>query len=501
MLSEEQAARDASAASHLAGLGSRPQSSLDRAVSFGSNQRSEHANSFHGDADDEESEEEVDDLVDSRFTNEETHAPRQILSPGQKLKASWVKFSDRVSSFLSRLRKVIFFWRKSQPVPHFSDASNMNHQLEALLEHIGNIDAEDHDPKQLTARFASIIKGREIKNPWNFYKQTTGAKYVVNRKASYNELNRELIALLDEHITLAKFAMTTYTATEERLKRSVLALDDFLRQTVDSNFDMEKLANQFRKYSNSLPVNDLAIAHPYQLTFLHMFGEGHITKPVVKYDDEDRRIKLDELSEDFHLKVAYGMKAAEWGLSTRKTEAIITEFPNIEKALKDLYTVQDVSAFKKISRKTVLPEYYQQLKHQADVELERAHGVLMRSFGTEEEANIVFSKIYQSTLAEGPLADKKGSPLVWKLLPLLEPAGHGRSLRTITNMNALMKSRGLIPQMDFVEKYYEIITPAATALADHYRSTQGLRAVRNLFTHTINDLSDIKKSHSGLTAN
>lgn len=75
------------------------------------------------------------------------------------------------------------------------------------------------------------------------------------------------------------------------------------------------------------------------------------------------------------------------------------------------------------------------------------------------------------------------------LLPLLEPAGHGRSFKSATNVEAKMRSMGILggmlPQSDFIQLYYDMIAPATEALARHYRSTQGLRAVRNILERSM----------------
>ncbi|EGG05363.1 uncharacterized protein MELLADRAFT_88049 [Melampsora larici-populina 98AG31] len=481
MLPEEQAVRDATAASAHA---DEVQSSTHRAVSLSSSQRYD---SSRGGSDDEEDEEEVEQLADHRFMDDGTHAPRQTISPGQKIKASWSRFSDRVSSFLSKLRKVIFFWRKSRPIPHFSDASYMMRQLEELLQHVEAFVQTGEAPKELTAKFATIVKGRKVKNPWKFYKQVTGENYVQYKAEEYRKLNYELITHLQNHFQLTRYAMDTYKQTQERLVKSVADFKGFLSARVDPNIDMEKLADNIRKYSSSLPVNDLTIAHQYQLTFLHMFGQGHITLPDVI--DVDGTVRLDELSRVFQLKAAFGLKADQWDLSPEETEAIIKAFPQIEKALKNLYIVQDVTTYLKRNGQNTIPTHYQELKYNADVTLEREHGTLMRTFGTEEKAKSVFSKIYRSTLTEGPLADKKGSPLEYMLLPLLEPAGPGRSFETATNVEAKMKSMGIIggmiSQSEFIQKYYDIIALTTAALANHYRSAQGLRAVRNILEHSM----------------
>ncbi|KAH9818770.1 hypothetical protein DFH28DRAFT_1023216 [Melampsora americana] len=489
VIKEEEAVRGATSGSHVEGFGDRVTSPTNRVWSQNSNQGSHRTNSIHMESDDEDTDEEVEAVFDNRFTNEENQPTRQTLSPGQKMKAAWVKFSDRISTFLSKLSKVIFFWRKTQPAPHFSEAAFMNHELDELLKHITDYKLHGTDPKLLTARFASIIKGRQVKNPWKFFKQITGQDFALDRTSEYSKLNFKLIDNLEHQLTVAKNAMQAYQATQQRLIQSVDELKEFLRERIDPNIDMDELADAFRKYTTSLRVKPLPIAHQYQLTFLHMFGQAHITAPDLRAETIARLNSLDGHPENFGLEVSFQRKAEQWDLSEEKTKAIIKAFPLIDKSLKDLYVVQDVQTFMGRSGQKVLPEYYQRLKHEADVTLERVHGVLMGWFGTETEANMVFNKIYLSTLAEGPLADKKGSPIEWMLLPLLEPAGQGRSLKTITNMNAVMKSMGLLPQIDFAQKYQEFITAATKALADHYQSTQGLRTVRNILTHAIGEMN------------
>lgn len=137
-------------------------------------------------------------------------------------------------------------------------------------------------------------------------------------------------------------------------------------------------------------------------------------------DDFDGTIRLDELSLDFQLTAAFGLKAQQWGLSPEESKAIIKAFPQIEEALQNLYTFQDVTTYLKRIGQKAIPKAYQDLKHNADVSLEQAHGTLMKTFGTEERAKSVFANIYRATINEGPLADKKGESLFSPRYPILQ---------------------------------------------------------------------------------